>query len=585
MKRIQKLIAFFCSLLMLLSMCGCRDSAVVEEMIYDYLRAEETDMDKITYDDKEGYEEDDLLNDLTKDEDSRRENDEEEVDPVLDSQETPTTEEAAGNPNYETNADESKEAATVSPNTIQGGAAKGGDSSQGTPSQETTKEPETTENTEEPVPTSNGNESSEEGDNPSPNEGENKNEQGNGEDPGSTESTRTVVDAYGNEVTIPENVESVSAVGSAAIAVLMLGGVSCLAATDAELTSNALATTVFSGLSSVPALWSGSSSTLSDSGLQQLIDIHPDVCLETSGSATLTEAQVNTLAENGISYVVLPAPTSSANLKLIAELVGTVLGDHSADGGYDSVGIASTYASWVDSALSSAAGGGSAYTLYVDEWDSDATYTIEQASCSGYGVAVLSNGQMDACICVSNFLNSASITNVTSISSFSQTEKIYFTPIDVNYSTVRVVGTKANRLTPVKILANGGNLGSENFRVVIAGSQSVKAGIESNYLWQNFGLVTSSNGNFTSYGFLDDLGEIVRSTIAGDYTVVVNPNGVGDWAQGSVESVLEAVWAAYAVKGTYSESDVRNKVSEFYSTFYHYELSDAQLDQILAGEY
>lgn len=563
MKMIKKIIVLLCAALMLFSMSGCRYSSVVERIIYDYLRANQTDMEKSTYENQKDEEQDDILNDIEKDNESDRENDQEQTDPFYEPDQEPTQEDSAGEANYDDDSNQTGQA-EVDPTTINNGEIAGGQSTDDT--------------------------NSNENDQPSvPDEGSVPNNDGElGIAGGDT--TRLVVDDYGRQYEVPKNVDTVAAVDSAAVAVLMLGGVDCLAATDENLTSDPLATAVFSGLSDVPSLWSESGTTapLSSSNLQRLIDLHPDVCFETSGSVTFTNAQVETLQENGICYVVLPAPSSTANLKIIAQVVGEVLGDHTDRGGYNSVSIAQSYRSWVDQTLSAFTAGEdteSTYTLYVDGWDEDAYYAIDQSIDSfGYGAAVINNGRMASCMAVSDFLSHASVTNVTSLGAFARTETIYFTPIDNNYSSVNVTGLASSRLTPIKLLTLGNYLGSAQFQTVIAGSGSVKEGIESNELWKYFGKVTSSNGNFIDYGFLDETGGIVRSTIAGEYTVIVNPRGVGSWTAGSVESVLETVWASYAITGSRSEDQVRDSISEFYSTFYRYDLSDKQLDAILAGE-
>ena len=562
MRPIKKMFVLLCAALMLFSMSGCRYSSVVERIIYDYLRAHQTDMEKDTYDDKENYELDDKLNDLEKDEESDRENDQEEIDPVYEPDQEPTREETAGQADYNEGSDLNS-TAQVEPTTINNGDLSGGRSAD-----------ETDHSADDPSSP--------------PDEGSVPDHAGElGAVGGDT--TRLVVDDYGRQYEVPKNVDTVAAVDSAAVAVLMLGGVDRLAAVNKDLASDPLATEVFPGLSGVPALWSGSgtSEPMSSSNLQRLIDLHPDVCFETSGCATFSNAQVEKLRENGIYYVVLPAPTSAANLKLIAQIVGEVLGDHTADGGYDSVSAARSYRSWLDQTLSSvsAAENEAVYTLYVDGWDTQAYYTIDQAShCYGYGAALINNARTSSCMAVSDLLSYGSVTNVTSLGSFSRMETVYFTPFDVNYSTINVTGSQAGRLTPVKLLVLGNDLGSESFQTVVASSSLVKEELENNELWKSYGIVTSSNGNFTDYGFLDDYGEIVRSTICGEYTVIVNPRGVGAWAEGSVESVLEAVWASYALSGGCSEEQMRGVIADFYSTFYHYTLSEKQIDAILAGE-
>ena len=53
-----------------------------------------------------------------------------------------------------------------------------------------------------------------------------------------------------------------------------------------------------------------------------------------------------------------------------------------------------------------------------------------------------------------------------------------------------------------------------------------------------------------------------------------------DWAEGSVESPLEAYWVAYEFYGTYTLDQVKSKTSEFYSTFFGVTLSSSELTAI-----
>ncbi len=562
MLKLRRLATAFCSLTILLSMSACRDSAVVECIVYDYVRANQTDMDKSLFDDMTEREHDDLLHDLEKDEASERENDEEEANPVFSSEDEPDTEETAGEPNYD-EASERTEAAGADNVSANDADASGGESE--------------TEDGEQSGGTDNAGLSDEA-------EGEAGTSGG--------QSTRTVTDDFGSVYEVPENVSSMAAVGDAAVAVLMLGGADCLAAANEELTENELAVSVFPELADIPALWSGDGSKILGSAeLQHLIALHPDVCIELSGSSMLSNAQVEQLEAEGICCVTLPAPSSVENVKLIVRLLGEILGDHTDTGGYNSVSIAAEYTAWVDetlAAVSEATASGGSYTMYIDGWDKDAYYSIAQASsCYGYGAAVVNNANMTSCKAVSNFLSQTSVTNVTSLGSFSRTETVYFTPINSNYSTVNVSGVAADRLTSLTLLELGSAEGlgaDDSFTKIIAGSQAVRDGIESSTLWHNFGEVTSGNGNFIGFGFLDDYGEIVRSSVQGEYTVLVNPRGVCSWTAGSVESVLESVWAAYAIGGSYTEEDMEDIILDFYSTFYSYELSDGELEAVLAGE-
>ncbi|MCD8254741.1 MAG: hypothetical protein LUC36_04240 [Oscillospiraceae bacterium] len=259
MLKLRRLAAAFCSLTILLSMSACRDSAVVERIVYDYVRANQTDMDKSLFDDMTEREHDDLLHDLEKDEASERENDEEEANPVFSSKDEPDTEETAGEPNYD-EASERTEAAGADNVSANDADASGGESE--------------AEDGEQSGGTDNAGLSDEA-------EGEAGTSGG--------QSTRTVADDFGSVYEVPANVSSVAAVGDAAVAVLMLGGADCLAASNEDLTENALAVSVFPELADIPALWSGDGSKILGSAeLQQLIALHPDVCIELSGGSMLS---------------------------------------------------------------------------------------------------------------------------------------------------------------------------------------------------------------------------------------------------------------------------------------------------------
>ncbi|MCD8357756.1 MAG: hypothetical protein LUC06_00900 [Oscillospiraceae bacterium] len=566
MKPCRKIVALLCALWMLFSMSGCRDSAVVERMVYDYIRAHQTDEEKITYDDQEGHEADDKLHALETNELSDREQNEDASAPVLAPEETPTTEERAGVPDYAESGVETG-AASVELSAASEGVVSGAASTETT--EESTADAESVPETGDAL---SADVSGEHG------------------TTGGT-STRLVVDDYGQEYELPENVNSVAAVDSAALAVLMLGGAARLLAADEALLSNELAQDIFSGLDGVSALWSGDGTEepLDDAAFDALLSLHPDVCFETSGDASFTDAQVEALAESGIAYVVLPVPEGSGNLCLIAQIIGTVLGDHSdEEDGYDSLALADAYRSYVNETVEAVtdAGGAASYTIYVDDWDETAYYSIAKADgYKGYGVAVLQNAKTASCRAVSGALADANVTNVTSLGAFVRTETVYFTPINYNTTSITVSGVAAARLTPLNLLAlAGGGLGAANFQTVIASSARGREALEENLLWSNFGIVHSTDGNFYGSGFLDDNGVIVTTTVTGDYSVLVNPRGLGDWAGGSLESVLETVWAAYAVTGVYSVQQVRDAVLEFYSTFYHYALSDEQIDRILDGD-
>ena len=77
----------------------------------------------------------------------------------------------------------------------------------------------------------------------------------------------------------------------------------------------------------------------------------------------------------------------------------------------------------------------------------------------------------------------------------------------------------------------------------------------------------------------------ISSAINWDDAVLVLPDGlVSQWTQGSVESVLMAPWIASQWQfQTGWHGDFEQEVRDFYSTFYRYDLSDAELADIIDG--
>lgn len=582
MKCIQRLLALCLCAAILVSLCSCRYSTVLEQIIYDLRRGLELDMDtnfKPEENDPENEETSDDLKDLEQDEEAER-----------------ATEEAPELPPEQEEEDSGGEGAQV-------------EYLAESDSELTASAGETVVPGSGDIP--GGSDALEEGieNSPAPAEEETGGgmEGGDVYEPDSTEvSYKQVVDAYGRPVDIPENVDQVAAVGELAVMVMMLDGPERLAAVNSGLTGSSMAAQVFSGLSEVPGLWNGTGgSPLSADGFQALLETAPDVVLETSGSSTVTDSQAALLAENGIAYLVLPQPTSAANIRTIMTTLGTVLGDRSAEGGANAPQAAEDYLSWVDSvtgkisqATSSHAAytdeDGSAsvaatYTLYVDDWDDDAYYRLYSdtyVTLSGYGCAVINNGATVSCKTLSSYLGVAHVVNTAA--QYGITPKAqYFTPLISAYRTMEVVGPGADGMVTAgqKLLEQtGGSLGTSSFPILLAADKHTAQAIQASELWAVYPHINSGDGSFNSDGFLDEEGNLVRTQISGEYEIVVNPSGLSSWAGGSAESVLESVWAAWRFFGAISETDMRGYIADFYSRFYGYTLSNTEIDHILEGQ-
>jgi ABC-type Fe3+-hydroxamate transport system substrate-binding protein len=408
----------------------------------------------------------------------------------------------------------------------------------------------------------------------------------------SLSTAKQVVDGAGRTVTLPENVDTVTAVGWAAQAVEMLGGSGRLAGADSAFLSSALAGAAFSDLGGVQALWTGDGSTpLSDRAFTALLSLAPDVCFEVSGDNTFTDAQVARLEEAGVAYVVLPALTSTANLNTALDLLAQILDSNRATG-ESAASLAGTYSSWVSatvSAVKSKTSGMALTSLYIAGWDPDAQYVLNNTHGvdfpTGLGLAYAYSPRKAQFL--TPFMAAANITNESTriASLYRDTDYLYVTPMFQQFKPT-VSGALAayydstGRTAASKELFVSRSLGGDSycelgdaaFPAVIAADQSVKAQLESNFYWQAHDL--TDTGYYTAQGMTFYHG------VAGAFSIYVLPQGMCDWAQGSLESPLLTYWLACQFDGVYTLDQVKDETRSFYQTFFGAALTDQQLRQI-----
>ena len=418
--------------------------------------------------------------------------------------------------------------------------------------------------------------------------------------------TRQVVDAAGRTVELPETVEHVAAVGEAAILVEMLGGRGRLSASSASMGQ---------GLSGQlltedhETLWSGDGrSPLSGEGFSRLLELAPQACLELSGQTSFSEEQIETLKEAGIAYVVLPSLNTDPGIRDAVALVGQVLGS---EGEADARKRAEEYMDFHDRVLALAASrvqaflpdgidyatGKSAgempasdgvYAVFVSGWDPAAKYSLHDdayETLSGTGLPYTATGYLRSP--VTYYLSLAGVANSAALKennySITGTKLKYISPIHSPNKTLSVESTAGITYDPGYVFTSAGNrfLGESAFPAVVAANEEIRKGIKDCPLWADYGVTESSTGLTSGYGFPDQNGDIVITTVHGPYAVLVLPSGVGNWAEGSAESVLTTLWAAWKLRGAVSESEVRSFTTEFYERFYEIRLSETQLDAIL----
>lgn len=398
----------------------------------------------------------------------------------------------------------------------------------------------------------------------------------NDEQEENNEATRNIVDANGTVQTIPENVEYVTAVGSAATIVQLVAGDGALVGSSANFINNNLAKSLFN-LSGVSSWWNGDgTSPISSSNFNKLLSSNVDVCFEISGQTTLSSHQIQQLQTNGIGYVVLPSLSTVQNLKDAVEIVALAFGENGKSG------ISSQYARWIDNTLSLANGGSRCYSLYIAQWRDDVSYKFTNgdytltpdSSGTGSGVAVAWTTKKAQIM--STMMSKANVTNTSTDSNrFNRSECVYVTPMfhqfnptfSGNTSECQYYKTDGIAINHDWFVTQDGTLlgSSSTFNKIIVASSTIKSKIESSYYWKY---------QLDSNGFV---GGKIYSSIGGYYDIYVAPSGINSWAEGSIESPLMALWVANKISGSVSDATLNSKIQEFYSTFFGKSISASQV--------
>lgn len=445
---------------------------------------------------------------------------------------------------------------------------------------------------------------------------------------------KTVTDASGTEQTIPEDVYTVTAVGAAAPIVTMVGGTSRLLGTSESFASNEIGSMILAGESDtqVNVWWSGDGSgQISDSDFQELLKASPDVCFEISGEGTFSSDQIAKLQELGIGYLVLPKLSSTGNIKQAVQIVAEALETNESTGQAAGV-IAQKYCDWVDEALSDGEKLRKTedyYTLYISEWMEDVTFQRIYApgdlsaewilivdfpessgvvNGQGQGVAVASADrdgvpffelweQAGVYDTGTGEIPNAYTAGYKSMYVFPYAgwfggvtysdKSIYNFFEDPHYNAdpdedfgnyfsnntgswgLHWPGLKMGQVQSGEYHLGG----SDRFGAIVVADDYVKSMISSSPQWKpGFLDVSVSLASLPTEYAID---------IAGDYDIYVNPTGLGNWAEGSVESPLETYWVLCKISGAISEDRLKTEVRSFYSDFFGITLSDSQINDLI----
>ncbi len=421
---------------------------------------------------------------------------------------------------------------------------------------------------------------------------------GEPEDPGDSEeappepeasdapAAKQLTDAAGRLVELPEHAERLSAVGWAAQLTALLGGVDALAAADSDFLASPLAQAAFPGLDAVPCLWYGSGDgCMTDAQFAALLDAAPDVCFEVSGAHTFTAAQVTAMEEAGAIYFVLPQLTGLDALTQAAGLVAEILGTDEARA------AAAAYCGWAEQTVSAAKGAADCTSLYIADWDDGASYVLDHTrgvlNAEGSGLAMACSPRRPQFI--GGIMRTVGVVNESTriMSTHRDADYVYVAPMfhqfdaavsgsrAVYYSGAGEYGS-AFDLFVARMVSDTVyyQLGSAAFPAVIAANAEVKAKIESDWFWQYHPSDAS--------GYVAVSGESFYCGVIGEYEIYTVPQGMGSWAEGSLDAPLLARWLGAKFGGAEMET-VRAETAAFYREFFGLELSERQLDDIFGG--
>ncbi|MCD7981274.1 MAG: hypothetical protein LUF32_03000 [Clostridiales bacterium] len=389
-----------------------------------------------------------------------------------------------------------------------------------------------------------------------------------------------------------DSTNTVIATGEAAIMVQMLGGKGALAATDQE-TYNAMSAYFPSAeLEGIQILWdSNAAGGINTSKLSSFLSEATQTVVYLYDYSDVNTSDISTLSASGVGNAALKFTTYN-NMLSAADTVVSNLGTDTASEQRDAY---KTFCSEIAEAVGEY--DSAKYTLYVSGWDSGEQLTLSSVTgtytwSSQYGVGIaakLSNSPANSLWKLAGIYNNYSVSTSTSRGTKPAVSSYSYAYI----SQYSFVGNVSQSTGNYVIESNGNvlvyNLGSESYPALITASQEVydalmndkEKSVESGSMMN---LVTTTNASGSRSLVVNGKATDITAVIAGDYAVYVNPDGLGDWIGGSAESILETAWSAWRIQGIYSEDQVNSAIKEFYKTFYRCELSDGQLQTILAGK-
>lgn len=386
------------------------------------------------------------------------------------------------------------------------------------------------------------------------------------------------------------------------------------------------------------------SGSLSSKNFNKLLqkDTIPDLVFLTEGSSALTSSQIKKLKKHKVDIYYLPELTSRKRIRFAVRVVGMILakgGVSGAETNYknylsEEESLATKYRDDgtkivggrdFDTGKKVGSTSDTIVTLYIDDWDEDARLKNASFLDTSSGVATATVGYESSPISyylsVGNVLNNAaSETFLKATDGESAIVWQFGTKTDYSFSNwTGLDSATCDLFEQINVGGTGGlgkdllcykvsdsklyGLGTETFPAIIAKSKAIAKQFkaesnESGQIYYTYPEQTSS-GSSTTKGIQH--GSTVLPSCIGwsslssekvtDYDVYVNPSGLAQksssdslcsWAEGSIESPLEASWAKWKFDGG-SQADFESDVTDFYKSIYGYTVTSADLEEIENG--
>lgn len=423
-----------------------------------------------------------------------------------------------------------------------------------------------------------------------------------------------------NYESLPTDVGTIAAPGEYAAVVCTLGGADALAATSRDFAASAAQVSPgWKAAARAPVVFTDDGDgTLAKGGLATLEGLHEEGACDAIlvESTDVVGDELTSLKEAGISVYTV-SRSSLDDVRSTVSAVGKLLKD--ATGGA-SVNLANKYGTLCDQVISTCSHDSGQYTLYVTNWDAKAVWTVtsNRKLAQGVGMAATSFAPTAG---VSDLLSSAGLANLTSLGKFSafakKTGLYWVSPfnkasatVEVSAGTLDLVGFTSvnngavNGFRELTLYTNtsgdySGFLGSEHYTALIARDKDVAQGLiasrdsdDGAYAPQpaldlnvaNNAVGIKDDDNNYVQTFIGD-GTKLGSKSAECFKVYTAPHGVySSWTDGSLEGVLFIAWANSKFYQTYTNSQLKSLVTEFYQDFYG--ASSVDYDAIMedAGE-